>query len=248
MSQIQNAAYIISSSQRIAILSGAGISTSAGIPDFRGPNGLYSRKDIPAELLFDIGYFRKDPSLFYHHIYPLWKSFRSADPTKAHYYLADLEKKGKIAGIITQNIDALHEKAGSVSVIPIHGDFDTFICISCGERSTAIDMIFNKVENGEIPKCLRCGNTIKPSVVFFGEAVNGFDKAEAVIRSADCIIIIGSSLNVYPAATLPKVRSAGSKLIIINKGETYLDGNADCVIDDDIDTAVESIKNYEHFE
>ena len=227
---------IIASSGRIAALTGAGISTSAGIPDFRGPKGLYSRKDIPAELIFDIDHFRKDPTLFYTHIGPLWKSFVEASPTEGHRFLARLESDGKLAGIITQNIDGLHEKAGSKKVIPIHGDFRSFVCMKCGRKTDELDAVFEMTMAAQVPRCSSCGGTLKPTVVFFGEQVNGVDEAVELMRSADAVLVIGSSLVVYPAAALPRYRREIAKLIIINKGATYLDHEADCVIDEDIDS------------
>jgi NAD-dependent deacetylase len=226
---------IISSSLRITALTGAGISTSAGIPDFRGPNGLYSRKDIPAELIFDIDHFRHNPSLFYTHIGALWKSFVEAAPTVGHSFLAKLEKKGKLLGVITQNIDGLHEKAGSKTVIPIHGDFRSFYCITCGERTHELEKIFEETLQCRVPLCASCGGTMKPSVVFFGEQVLGMEKSVKLISSADTVLVIGSSLVVNPAAILPQYRKKSSKLLIINMGRTYLDDEADCVVDEGID-------------
>ena len=230
---------IISGSKRIAALTGAGISTSAGIPDFRGPKGLYSRRDIPAELIFDIDHFRRDPSLFYTHIGPLWKSFVEASPTEGHRFLARLESDGKLAGIITQNIDGLHEKAGSKKVIPIHGDFRSFICVKCGSSTEELDAVFETTMEGDVPRCKKCGGALKPAVVFFGEQVNGVEEAVELMRSADAVLVIGSSLVVYPAAALPRYRSSQAKLVIMNRGATYLDNKADCVIDEDIDTFLE---------
>ena len=230
---------IIASSGRIAALTGAGISTSAGIPDFRGPNGLYSRKDIPAELLFDIDHFRKDPTLFYTHIGPFWKSFMDAEPTTGHRFLAKLEAEGKLSGIVTQNIDGLHEKAGSKHVIPIHGDFRSFACVKCGRTADDIGGVFETAMKAEVPRCGACGGAMKPAVVFFGEQVIGVDEAVDLMRSADAVLVIGSSLVVYPAAALPRYRDEHAKLVIMNKGATYLDREADCAIDGDIDSFLE---------
>jgi NAD-dependent deacetylase len=238
---------IILSSRNIVALTGAGISTSAGIPDFRGPNGLYSRKDIPADKLFDIDYFRKDPSLFYTHIGPLWKSFDAAAPTAGHKFLARLEREGRLSGIITQNIDGLHEKAGSHNVVPIHGDFRSFFCVSCGEKKEDTRTIFSQAMEGHIPRCSSCGGTMKPSVVFFGEQIAGMDESVELISNADLILVIGSSLVVYPAAALPRYRKPAARLIIMNRGSTYLDSEADCVIDEDIDSFLKrhGVQNHE---
>jgi NAD-dependent deacetylase len=221
------------SSRRIAVITGAGISTNCGIPDFRGPNGLYSRKDIPAELLFDIDYFRKDPTLFYTHIGVLWESFVTAEPSPAHKILAGDEQEGKVS-VITQNIDGLHQKAGSKKIVSAHGDFTSFYCMSCGEETTDIKHIYTDTLGKKVPRCA-CGGVMKPRVVFFGEGIIGMDVALRWVQEADFVLVIGSSLQVYPVASLPLSRKKGVPLAIINKGRTGYDEHADIKLDDDID-------------
>jgi NAD-dependent deacetylase len=226
---------LLLNSKKIVAITGAGISTSAGIPDFRGPNGLYSRKDIPAEQLFDIDYFRTDPSLFYSHINDLWEPFVSAKPTIAHCALASLEVKGILDVVITQNIDGLHHKAGSKNVISAHGNFEEFICMSCGKTTTDIESIRKVVVAKQIPRC-SCNGVLKPQVVFFGEAVLGMDRAVASVSHADLLLVVGSSLVVHPVASLPRYKKQDTPLVIINKGDTPYDAYADIKIESDIDS------------
>jgi NAD-dependent deacetylase len=226
---------LLSKSKKIVALTGAGISTSAGIPDFRGPHGLYSRKDVPAELLFDIGHFRKDPSLFYSFIGELWESFLTAKPSIAHKTLAALEKKGALSAVVTQNIDGLHHRAGSRNVIPVHGDFESFICVTCGSKTEDVMNIFAQVKEKKIPYCA-CGGVMKPNVVFFGEPVFGMNAAIEFVQSADLMLVIGSSLAVFPAASLIHYKPHNCPLVIINKGETPNDREAAIKIEDDIDS------------
>lgn len=226
-------------SRKTAVITGAGISTNCGIPDFRGPKGLYSRKDIPAELLFDIDYFHKDPSLFYTHIGVLWESFVKADPSPAHKILADPATKDRIK-IITQNIDGLHQKAGSEKIVSAHGDFTSFYCTSCRKESSDISGIYAVTLSRQVPKC-SCGGVMKPRVVFFGEGIIGMDTALRWIEEADFVLVIGSSLQVYPVASLPLSRKSSVPLAIINKGQTGYDAHADIKIDDDIDKVMTEI-------
>jgi NAD-dependent deacetylase len=225
----------VSNAKKIAVITGAGISTNSGIPDFRGPNGLYSQKDIPADLLFDVSYFHNDPSLFYKFIGPLWEAFLKAEPTLTHYILAKLEKMGKISVIITQNIDGLHQKAGSKNIISAHGDFTQFYCTTCSSCYLDLTDIIDTVMKKNIPHCT-CGGVLKPRVVFFGESIIGMEKAEDEVGKAELLLVIGSSLVVYPVASFPVFRRDTTPLVIINKGETPYDSQTDLKIDDDIDS------------
>jgi NAD-dependent deacetylase len=233
----------IADAKQIAVITGAGISTNSGIPDFRGPNGLYSRKDIPAELLFDVSYFHKDPSLFYTHIGSLWEAFLKAEPTRTHFLLAKLENMGKISVIITQNIDGLHQKAGSKKIISAHGDFTQFYCTSCSTVYSDLSEIITTVLQNNIPYCA-CGGVLKPRVVFFGEPIIGMEKAEKEIEQADLLLVIGSSLVVYPVASFPVFRKNNTPFIIVNKGDTPYDNQANLKIDDDIDSVFSVMNKY----
>jgi NAD-dependent deacetylase len=160
---------VIKSHHNIIALTGAGISTKAGIPDFRGDKGIYKTKGVSADKIFDITYFQTHPEYFYHFTMELLPALHDAQPTTGHKLLAKLEKMKYLKGIITQNIDGLHQKAGSKNVIEIHGSMWKFYCTSCGKRYS-YDEIKEIIMKGEVPRC-ECGGLIKPDVVFFGEAV-----------------------------------------------------------------------------
>jgi NAD-dependent deacetylase len=236
---------LIMKSKYIVSIIGAGISTSAGIPDFRGPNGLYSRKDVPAEKLFDIGYFRSDPSLFYSHAAELVAPALHAKPTLGHLFLRKLEDLGKLKMTVSQNIDGLHEVAGLRNVIDIHGNFRKYFCVSCGaehpEPQKLNETISASAYDGTPPKCPACGGVVKPDVVFFGEPVKDLERALTEVQRADLLICIGSSLTVYPVSTLPSYLADASKLVIINADETPYDDRAKVVIHDDIDGTVDKL-------
>jgi len=233
-------------SHYIVALTGAGISTKAGVPDFRGPKGLYKRKDIPADKLFDINYFKEDPTLFYKHISELLNLFKKAKPTKGHLFLKRLEDLGKLKAIVTQNVDGLHKKAGNHNVIEIHGNFDKFYCIECFNEITSDDDMYGEIikliKKKGVPKCKKCKGTLKPNVVFFGEYVRDLEKALTEVQKADLLITIGTSLTVYPASTLPSYLNDEAKLVIINEEETPYDGKAKVVLHEDIDDVVDRLK------
>ncbi len=236
----------IMKSNYITALTGAGISTNAGIPDFRGPNGLYSRKDIPADKLFDLVYFKEDQTLFYRYINELLDLIDRALPTKGHQLLKKLEDLGKLKTVITQNIDSLHQKAGNSNIIELHGNFEKYNCISCNfeinKNDPEFQNVLEKVKSKTVPKCSRCGNALKPNVVFFGEYVRDLEKALTEVQKADLLIVMGSSLTVYPAAMLPGYLNDKSRLAIINQFETPFDNKAKVVLHEDIDSVVEKLK------
>ncbi|HOF34546.1 MAG TPA: Sir2 family NAD-dependent protein deacetylase [Spirochaetota bacterium] len=243
MEGAEKLAELIRQSEKIAVLTGAGISTSAGIPDFRGPEGLYSRKDIDAEKLFDINYFHYNPNLFYEAIPEFYEGCEKARPTSGHNFIKKLEDNNKLYLLVTQNIDGLHEKAGSTNVINIHGNFKKFICIKCSSEFPENETIKASVKASRVPICPKCGGVMKPTVVFFGESVIGFEEAASRIQKADLFIAIGSTLMVNPAAILPQYLSHDASFAIINKGKTPYDSIADINIQEDIDTvALEIIR------
>ncbi len=210
-------AEMIRKANNIVLFSGAGMSTAAGIPDFRGPNGIYKRAEIDnPELIFEIGFFRRDPSLFYR----FYKEFLSAvdqiKPTFAHRFFAALEAKGKLQGVVTQNIDSLHQAAGSRNVLEIHGGIWDNYCMDCRthhsiEETTALAF------TDDIARCKECSGVIKPDVVFFGEPVKHLDACGEMVGKSDLLFILGSSLVVTPAALLPSL--ARGKIIVVNQGE-----------------------------
>lgn len=207
---------------------GAGISTASGIPDFRGPQGLW-KKYSPE--LASITYLRSDPKGFWEFYATRMRGLFEAKPNPAHYALAELEKLGIIKFVITQNIDGLHQTAGSKNVIELHGSMRRFYCMICNSRY-GLDDVLKKVNTGQIPPlCNKCSGIIRPDVVLFGEPVYRIQEALDIASSSDLVISIGSSLTVYPANLVPRtVKDYGGKLIIINGEPTELDDIADMVI------------------
>jgi len=217
---------VLRSAKNSYVLTGAGVSTPSGIPDFRGKNGIY--KTIPMDI-FDIDKFFEDPERYYKFHKDRILSFKSAEPNIVHEMIARLEEKGLIKAVITQNIDGLHQKAGSKNVIELHGSMDSYVCTKCGKVYDSEHVEKVLMEKELIPKCEECGGILKPNVVFFGEALpeKALMKAYSIAEDADVSIAVGTSLVVYPAALLPKITvEHGGKLVVINVGETGLDNIA----------------------
>jgi NAD-dependent deacetylase len=218
-------------SPNTVVVTGAGISTEAGIPDFRGKNGIYRR--LGEELvmsIINIDCFRQSPFEFYK-FYRQHFAFPSVQPGKAHRILAELEKRGFIKAIVTQNIDNLHQQAGSRNVLAIHGTADRYLCTNrdCME---VYDQQFVDQCAGVVPYCNQCGGVLKPDVVLFGEPIQHFMQAQEAILGARLLVVIGSSLTVYPLAGLVKEFSTFTQdLVIINQGQTHLDHAAIVKID-----------------
>ena len=221
---------LIENSNNIVFFGGAGVSTESGIPDFRSEDGLYSMKfKYPPEMMVSYSFFITHPSEFYEFfreklVYP------DAMPNKAHYALAELEKQGKLNAVVTQNVDNLHQKAGSVNVLELHGSGDRYYCMECKKAFTLTAIL----EAEDIPKC-SCGGIIRPDVVLYEEALDQkvLEKAVGAIADADVLIVGGTSLNVYPAAGLIQYYK-GDNLILINKSETNFDNYASIIIRDPI--------------
>ncbi|HRR33006.1 MAG TPA: Sir2 family NAD-dependent protein deacetylase [Kiritimatiellia bacterium] len=209
--------------QCVAAFTGAGVSTLCGIPDFRGPQGLYKQPD--AERIFDIGWFRRDPSIYYTGCMELVYGLRRFKPGPVHHALALLERAGIVRGIITQNIDMLHQKAGSKVVYEVHGSPILHHCFKCG-REKNFDEICAVLEKMPVPLCELCGGAFKPDITFFGEALpeQALDASIALAQRADLMLVLGSSLVVHPAASIPPLTvRAGGELVIINAQPTPLD-------------------------
>ncbi|MDR3077180.1 MAG: Sir2 family NAD-dependent protein deacetylase [Planctomycetota bacterium] len=206
----------IRSARRLAVLTGAGISTSAGVPDFRGPKGLYVTRTYDPETVFDIHYFDRDPDPFYAFSRDFLALLENISPTPAHLFLADLEKRGLDIGIVTQNIDGLHQRAGSRRVYPIHGDYRTAHCRRCGQEYEEAWLKARLAAGPDSPSCPDCGGSVKPDVVFFGENVRHLEESMALAASSDLMLALGTSLAVHPAAALP--RQAGGEVVIVNMG------------------------------
>jgi NAD-dependent deacetylase len=204
--------------KRVAALTGAGISTAAGIPDFRGPQGLYVTRQYDPETIFEIGAFYRDPAPFYEFTRDFLGVIHSFEPTFTHRFLATLEAEGKLTAVITQNIDSLHQKSGSQNVISIHGDYWTSHCTAC-QKDFTLSRMEEMVLEVAVPRC-SCGGVIKPDVVFFGEAVRDLDLATAAVAASDLLLVLGSTLVIYPAAFLPE--QAGGEVVVVNRGEVGL--------------------------
>lgn len=227
---------IIDDSKRIVFFGGAGVSTESGIPDFRSADGLYSQKyDYPPEQIVSHTFFTKRPEEFFR-FYRDRMIFPKAKPNAAHKKLAELERAGKLHAVITQNIDGLHQAAGSVNVIELHGSVHRNYCMSCG-KFYPLSAI---TKSDSVPEC-ECGGKIKPDVVLYEESLKTEDIEHAVheISTADTLIIGGTSLVVYPAAGLVRYFK-GKYLVVINKSE--LNADADLVINDSIGKVLDAIK------
>ena len=237
MENISKLKDLLYNSKNAVVLTGAGISTNSGIPDFRSSNGIY--KKYPQDILFNIDYFRKDPSVFYGYLNEILHI--EIFPTKMNKLLARLERSGKIKTIITQNIDNLHYEAGSKNIYEIHGNLKKFYCEKCGKHFDS-ENITAIVKKSEIPKC-SCTNVLRPDVVFFSEEVKHINKCIKLSSEADLFIVIGSSLNVVPASWLPVYALENrSKLAILNLDKTSLDTYADIVINEDLDIIAKKLK------
>ncbi|MCX7935614.1 MAG: Sir2 family NAD-dependent protein deacetylase [Planctomycetota bacterium] len=199
-------------------LTGAGISTAAGIPDFRGPQGLYAAGRYDPLAVFDIEHFRADPLPFFDFTRDFLPVLEQAQPTFAHRFLARWEEAGGLAAVVTQNIDMLHQKAGSRRIIAVHGDYSASRCLACG-KPWGYEQLARKVREEPVPRC-GCGGGIKPEVVFFGEMVRNLDLAYEAVSNCDFLLVLGSSLRVYPAAALPEYTAAAT--VVINRGATGL--------------------------
>lgn len=223
---------LIENSSKIVVFTGAGISTLSGIRDFRGENGLY--KDYDANKIFDINYFSHSPEYYYekarHFIYNLEEKF----PNVVHNVCAKLEKLGKVKSVITQNIDLLHQKAGSHHVIELHGTPATHTCQKCGDKKTFLEIV-EKMKVEDVPNCSNCKGVYKPDITFFGEMLpeGAIEDAMYEANNADLMLVLGTTLQVYPAADIPvHTLHAGGKIVIVNKGETPLDSYAEILFDD----------------
>ena len=234
--QVAKAANLIRSARHVVVLTGAGISTPSGIPDFRSPrSGLWEQAD-PATVASIWG-FRRDPAAFYAWLRPLAQAMAQAQPNQAHQALAAMEKAGLVKAVITQNIDGLHQKAGSQRVFELHGHVRTAICLRCGRETPAAEPLAALLETGRIPRCAGCGGVLKPNVVLYGELLpeDVFLAAEAEANACDLMWVVGSSLTVAPASLLPEeaIRRR-ALLVIVNRMATELDGRAAVVLRDDV--------------
>jgi NAD-dependent deacetylase len=228
---IAKGADMIQQSKKILVFSGAGLSTESGIPDFRSPGGIWSRYD-PSDFIFDkIISNEKSREKYWQMSTEFYQTMKDALPNRAHYAIKLLEDMGKLLSIVTQNIDWLHHKAGNSpdKIIEIHGTAFSVSCLNCGKKYTR-DEIQQRIQSGEkVPYCDDCMGILKPDTISFGQAMPEEKMAQAIrhARECDLCIVLGSSLVVYPAASVPLTAAQnGAKLIIINRDETPFDSMA----------------------
>jgi len=233
---IHQAADLLRRSRYAIALTGAGISTPSGIPDFRSPgSGLW--ETVNPMQVASLHAFRRHPRAFYDWIRPLAKTLAEAKPNPGHLALAQLERQGILKAIITQNIDGLHQQAGSTEVLEVHGHLRSATCINCYRVQHTDQLIEAFLTSHEIPRCSHCGGILKPDAVLFGEQLPAevVNAAMSHIRSADLMLIAGSSLEVVPVCRLPmRIHRQGGRLIVVNLTPTGADGVADVVIHEDV--------------
>lgn len=233
---MERLAELLGQSRRAVALTGAGVSVPSGIPDFRTPEtGMWAKVD-PMEVAH-ISVFERDPERFWSYYRPRFQSLGDKEPNRAHEALAELERRGLIEGVITQNIDRLHRAAGSENVIEVHGSIGTSSCMDC---ATAFDLdeVDALFDARGVAICSGCGGAVKPDVVLFGEMLplEAIDRATQLAEEADLMLCVGSSLAVHPVAGLPHLTlEAGGKLAIVTKGGTPYDGDAELKLDGEVD-------------
>lgn len=230
-----DAARWVAEAERVVVLSGAGISTDSGIPDFRGPNGVWTRNPA-AEKASDISHYLGDPEVrraawLARLEHPAW----TAQPNAGHMAIVDLERRGRLAAIVTQNIDGLHQRAGNDPdrVIEVHGTVWFTRCWECGDRRAMAETL-DRVRGGDPdPACLLCGGILKSDTISFGQALvpGVIDRAMRASAEAEVLVAVGSTLSVHPVAgCVPLARAAGARVVIVNGGPTAMDGDADVVV------------------
>ena len=233
----------IDGSHDIVFFGGAGVSTESGIPDFRGAKGFYHQeREIPLERVLSIDFFSACPGAYY-----AWFAEQTARegvaPNAAHRFLAGLERAGKLKAVVTQNIDGLHQAAGSKRVLELHGNWTRLECTGCGARSTIDD--FDEARAGRVPHCPSCSAVLRPDIVFYGEALDPatLEGAVLAIAGADMLIVGGTSLAVYPAAGLIDYYQGG-RLVLMNATPTPYDGRADLIIREPIGRVFAQIQGH----
>jgi NAD-dependent deacetylase len=234
---------LLRSADRVLALTGAGISVPSGIPDFRSPGtGLWARVD-PMEVAH-ITVFRRDPERFWQFYGDRFASLRDKAPNGAHRALVELERRGVVEAVVTQNIDGLHRAAGARDLIEVHGSIGTSSCLECGERYALEDVRTRLEGAGDgVPRC-HCGAPVKPDVVLFGELLpeQALARASALAASADLLLCVGTSLEVHPIAQLPQITlAAGGRVALVTKGPTPFDGQAAVRLGGDVVAELEAV-------
>ncbi|HET6781817.1 MAG TPA: NAD-dependent deacylase [bacterium] len=230
MRNLEHAAEFLANARRGVAFTGAGVSTESGLPDFRSPSGLWAGVD-PMEVA-TLSAFRRAPEKFYAFYRTRLAMLADARPNPAHHALADLERDGMVAMVVTQNVDGLHQAAGSRRVIELHGNLREAVCPDC-RWVGPITVVTAALATENLPSCERCGGRVKPNVVLFEELLplDAYDRAEHACRTADLLLVVGSSLQVTPAAWLPvAAQRAGAPLIIVNDEPTPFDHLAGVVL------------------
>ena len=228
---VSDLAALVRQRQPCVVLTGAGISTESGIPDFRSPGGIWADYD-PMEYA-TIDAFRRNPVKVWEFYAPRFELLTTAEPNAGHLALAELERRGLLAAVVTQNIDGLHQRAGSREVVEVHGSIRSASCLECGE-GVPLEEVTTALRAAPAPPCPRCGAVLKPDVVMFGELLpaDAIDRAIELVRGAGLLLVVGSSLEVHPVAGLPdEALSAGVALAILNRGPTPFDHLASVRID-----------------
>ncbi|HNT06630.1 MAG TPA: NAD-dependent deacylase [Anaerolineae bacterium] len=240
---IEQAAQILVHSSHAVVLTGAGHSTPSGIPDFRSPSsGLWEQAD--PMVVASLDGFRRNPKAFYDWIRPLAQKMAAAAPNPAHLALAELERMGIVKAVITQNIDQLHQRAGSTRVYELHGNVRGVTCTKCGASSPPDEAWRQVLAEGRVPLCSICGGVLKPDVVLFGELlpVQVLLEAQREVDRCDVLLVAGSSLEVYPAAELPaRALRNGAAIIVVNYEPTHIDSQARVVLHQDVALALPGI-------
>lgn len=238
-STIQHIADLVCHARFAIALTGAGISTPSGIPDFRGSSGLWGdAESMEATSLFG---FKHDPCRFYRWIAPLAKAMYAAQPNHAHLALTELETLGMLSAIITQNVDTLHTKAGSSVVHELHGHIRSATCISCFKTYPADASLVAEIAENCVPRCEACHGVLKPDIILFGEQlpVKPLIAARQAVQQCDLLIIAGSSLEVAPVSNLPRIASQhGAHIVIINNEPTTMDTEADSLLHANIEVVL----------
>jgi NAD-dependent deacetylase len=243
MENIKELYTLIKEAKHLVALTGAGVSTLSGIRDFRGKDGLYN--DMDAERIFDINFFEIDPSFYYGMTGSFIYNLDEKEASIVHIVLGELEKRGFLKALITQNIDLLHQKGGSKNVIEIHGSPSMHYCMRCSGVRVSYEEVAAIVHKGELPKCPKCGKVLKPAITFFGEQLpaDALRQATAESQKADLMLVLGTSLTVFPAAGMPQYTlRGGGKIVIVNNMPTPLDGRA-LLHFDDLGSVFEELQN-----
>jgi len=236
-------AELLRESERAVVLTGAGVSVPSGIPDFRTPGkGLWEKVD-PMEVAH-INAFRRDPDRFWSFYSQRFAGLVDKRPNRAHEAIAELERRGLVRGVITQNIDRLHRMAGSGRVVEVHGSIDRCVCPECGGR-VRLDEVLELLDSGvATPECSACIAALKPDVVLFGELLpeDAMAEAHALAREADLMLAVGSSLEVFPVASLPGITlESGGRLALVTQGPTPYDSDAEIKLDGDVVAELDAV-------